>query len=62
MEVIMPNSFGSLVEVGDVDKWALTIIEGSPPPLQVDEGTDVLNGVSSKNGPKGIPTLNNSHD
>ena len=33
MEVIMPNSFGSLLEVGDINKWALTIIEGSPPPL-----------------------------
>ncbi|TYK19523.1 reverse transcriptase [Cucumis melo var. makuwa] len=30
MEVIKPNSFGSLLEVGDVDKWALSIIEGSP--------------------------------
>ncbi|KAA0026071.1 uncharacterized protein E6C27_scaffold581G00620 [Cucumis melo var. makuwa] len=47
MEVIMPNSFGSLLEVGDADKWALSIIEGSSPPLQVDEGTDVLSGISS---------------
>ncbi|TYK23423.1 DUF4283 domain-containing protein [Cucumis melo var. makuwa] len=33
LEVTMPNSFGSLLEVGDINKWALTIIEGSPPPL-----------------------------
>ncbi|KAA0062319.1 hypothetical protein E6C27_scaffold154G00700 [Cucumis melo var. makuwa] len=48
MKVIMPNSFGSLLEVGDADKWALSIIEGSPPPLQVDEGTDILSGMKSK--------------
>ncbi|KAA0049770.1 Exo_endo_phos domain-containing protein/DUF4283 domain-containing protein [Cucumis melo var. makuwa] len=48
MEVIMPNSFGSLLEVGDADKWVLSIIEGSPPPLQVDEDTDVLSGMKSK--------------
>ncbi|KAL0556476.1 hypothetical protein IC582_004990 [Cucumis melo] len=48
MEVIMPNSFGSLLEVGDADKWALSIIEGSLPPLQVDEGTDILSGMKSK--------------
>ncbi|KAA0062888.1 non-LTR retroelement reverse transcriptase-like protein [Cucumis melo var. makuwa] len=46
--VAMPNSFGSLLEVGDVDKWALTVIEGSPPPLQVDEGTGVLSDLKSK--------------
>ncbi|KAA0059751.1 reverse transcriptase [Cucumis melo var. makuwa] len=56
MEVIMPNSFGSLLEVGDADKWALSIIEGSPPPLQVDEGTDILSGVSSSISPKGTLT------
>ncbi|TYK26642.1 uncharacterized protein E5676_scaffold313G002880 [Cucumis melo var. makuwa] len=61
-EVIMPNSFGSLLEVGDADKWALNIIEGSPPPLQVDEGNDVLSGGSSIIGPKGLPMLNNPHD
>ncbi|KAA0059841.1 reverse transcriptase [Cucumis melo var. makuwa] len=70
-EVVL-ESFKQLEEVeirsspnrhnSDADKWALSIIEGSPPPLQVDEGTDVLSGVSSSIGPKGLHTLNNSHD
>ncbi|KAA0047412.1 putative non-LTR retroelement reverse transcriptase [Cucumis melo var. makuwa] len=48
LEVTMPNSFGSLFKVGDVDKWALTIVEGSPPPSQVDEGVVALSGIKCK--------------
>ena len=62
LEVTIPNSFGSLLKVGDVDKWALTIVKGSPPPIQVDDGVVALSGVSSENGPEGIHMLDNSHD
>ena len=36
VDVIMPNSFGSLMKLGEGDKWTLSIVDDSPPPLQVD--------------------------
>ncbi|KAA0050231.1 uncharacterized protein E6C27_scaffold355G00730 [Cucumis melo var. makuwa] len=32
----MLNSFDSLTELGEGNSWALTFVNGSPPPLQVD--------------------------
>ena len=33
VDVIMPNSFGSLMKLGEGDKWTLSIVDDSPPPL-----------------------------
>ena len=41
-EVIITNSFDSLMEVDKGDKWALSIVDGSPPPLRVDDSAIVL--------------------
>lgn len=42
VDVIMPNSFGSLMKLGEGDKWTLSIVDDSPPPLQVDDTAIVL--------------------
>ena len=42
VDVIMPNSFGSLMKLGEGDKWTLSIVDDSPPPLQVDDTAMVL--------------------
>ncbi|KAA0037609.1 kinesin-13A-like [Cucumis melo var. makuwa] len=44
LEVTMPNSFGSLLKAGNIDKWALTIVKGSPLPLSVNDGVVALSG------------------
>ncbi|TYK04287.1 uncharacterized protein E5676_scaffold527G00120 [Cucumis melo var. makuwa] len=31
----MPNSFGSLTDLGKGDDWALAMVDDMPPPLQV---------------------------
>ena len=41
-EVSITNSFDSLMEVDKGDKWALSIVDGSPPPLRVDGSAMVL--------------------
>ena len=41
-KVIMTNCFDSLMEVDKGDKWALSIVDGSPPPLRVDDSAMVL--------------------
>ena len=42
VDVIMPNSFGSLMKLGEGDKWTLSIVDNSPPTLQVDDTVMVL--------------------
>ena len=42
VDVIMPNSFGSLKKLGEGDKWTLSIVDDSPPTLQVDDTAMVL--------------------
>ena len=42
VDVIMPNSFGCLMKLGEGDKWTLSIVDDSPPPLQVDDTAIVL--------------------
>lgn len=41
LEVTMPNSFGSLTDLGKGDDWALAMVDDMPPPLQV-VGSDVV--------------------
>ncbi|TYK05338.1 uncharacterized protein E5676_scaffold83G00030 [Cucumis melo var. makuwa] len=42
MEVTMLNSFGSPLELGEDDNLALSLVDGSPPLLQVDDSAIVL--------------------
>ena len=53
----MPNSFSSLIELGEGDKWALSIMDDSPPPLQVDDTTSVLKGMPFDGNPTGAKLL-----
>ncbi|XP_031740405.1 uncharacterized protein LOC116403411 [Cucumis sativus] len=41
-EVSITNSFKNLMEVDKGDKWLLSIVDGSPPPLRVDDSSMVL--------------------
>ena len=41
-EVSITNSFNNLMEVDKGDKWPLSIVDGSPPPLRVDDSSMVL--------------------
>lgn len=52
-EVITNNSFGSLRDVGEGDKWALSIVDGSLPPLRVNDSDLVLMSKSLDGIPLG---------
>ena len=62
LEVTMRNSFSSLSEVGENDKWALTIMDGSPMPLQVDDSVVSLSGLSLEDGLEKVHVFINSYD
>ena len=62
VDVTMSNSFGNLMELGKGDKWALSIVEGSALPLQVDDTTMVLRGMCSDGNLAGTKASNSSHD
>lgn len=62
LEVNMLNSFDSLTELGEGNSWALTFVNGSPPPLQVDGSIVVLSVLSPYGGLARMHVLNNSHD
>ena len=52
-EVSMTNSFDNLMEVDKGDKWALSIVDGSPPPLRVDDSAMVLLSTTCDGIPMG---------
>lgn len=62
VEMTMPNSFGSLMELREGDKWALSIVDGFPPPLQVDDKALVLKAIPFDGNPMGAIAPIHSHD
>lgn len=58
----MLNSFGSPLELGEDDNLALSLVDGSPPLLQVDDSAIVLRGLSPNGGPTGVNNPDNTHD
>lgn len=45
------NTFGSLTDIGEVNIWALTLVDSFPPPLQVDDSDIIMRAESSDGGP-----------
>lgn len=50
LEMTMPNSFSSLLELEEGEKLALSFVDGSPPPLQVNDSVIILSGLNSEGG------------
>ena len=45
VDVSMLNCFGSIMELGEGDKRALSTVDDSPPSLQVDDTVRILRGT-----------------
>ena len=58
----MTNSFGSLMEEEKGDKWALSIVDGSPLPLRVDNSSMVLLSNPCDDNPLGAQAPIGSYD